>query len=300
MSDAPERLRIRALGSTTDPHAMGLMLDNPLPPGVASRFNSPKEASDAPLARALLDLQGIERVAIDGSTIWLRKAKAAEWAELKHQVAATIRKVMAETEAPLGIPPAQDDDAALLRAIEEILHRQVNPAIAAHGGHIGVVRVQQGRVFLRMSGGCQGCAASAATLREGVERMLRAARPDIREIVDVTEHELGTNPYYSRAPGETPVLNRPLPPGTVTIEDGRITVDPDYLAPRLGLTPEAMRAAMKSGEVVGVTEVGEGEDAGKRRVIVRSPTRSWAAEILPDGSAREVPPPRTRQHDAPG
>ncbi|PPB79974.1 Fe-S cluster biogenesis protein NfuA [Albidovulum inexpectatum] len=292
MSDAPGQMRIRARSSMTDPHAMGFMLDQPLPAGVANRFNSPEEAAMAPLARALFGVEGIERIAIDGATIWLRKAPTADWASLKHQVAATIRKVMAETASPLGTAQARNDDAALLRAVEEILHRQVNPAIAAHGGQIDVVRVEQGRVFLRMSGGCQGCAASAATLREGVERMLRAARPDIREIVDVTEHELGANPYYSRTPGEPPVLNRPLPPGTVTLEDGRIAVDPDYLAPRLGLTPDAMRAAMKNGEVVGVTEIGEGKDAGKRRVVVRSQTRAWAAEILPDGSAREVPPPR--------
>jgi Fe/S biogenesis protein NfuA len=51
-------------------------------------------------------------------------------------------------------------------------------------------------LYLRMSGGCQGCAASAATLRQGIERIVREAVPEIQEIVDVTDHSSGVNPYY--------------------------------------------------------------------------------------------------------
>jgi Fe-S cluster biogenesis protein NfuA len=164
--------------------------------------------------------------------------------------------------------------------------------VATHGGHIAADRVEGGTVYLRMSGGCQGCAASAATLRQGVERMLRAALPHIDGVVDVTDHSAGNNPYYKRDDGPSPVLTRQLPADVIGWRDGRIVVDPEYLAPRLGLTPERLREGLRTGDVVGVTETGEGADAGKNRIILRSASRSWAAEVDADGTAREIPPPR--------
>ena len=172
------------------------------------------------------------------------------------------------------------------------MNQQVNPAVAAHGGHISVDRVEGGTVYLAMSGGCQGCAASAATLREGVERMLRAALPRIDKIVDITDHAAGNNPFYARHDGRSPLLNRPVPDGVIEWEDGQIAVDPDYLAPKLGITPDSLRTGLRRGDVVGVTETGEGDDSGKTRIILRTPTRAWAAEIDPSGAAREIPPPR--------
>jgi hypothetical protein len=122
--------------------------------------------------------------------------------------------------------------------------------------------------------------------------MLRAALPQIREIVDVTDHAAGSAPFYARENGPSPMLNRPVPPSVIRSEDGEILVDPEYLAPRLGLTPQTLRDGLQTGNVVGVTETGEGEDAGKTRIVLRSATRSWAAEMLTDGTAREIPPPR--------
>ena len=236
----------------------------------------------------------------------------AGWAALKPAIAAAIRQVLDATDAPLGTiddaaargdrsdadAPDTDADAALLRAVGDLLDSQVNPAVAAHGGHISVEKVENGAVHLRMSGGCQGCASSAATLRQGVERMLRAALPEIRDIVDVTDHDAGDNPYFSGNDGDSagatgsPMLNRPVPPGAIGWEDGQIMVDPDYLAPRLGLDPEGLRDGLRKGTVVSSAEGGEGADDGKTRIIIRSAQRAWAAEIGPDGAAREVPPPR--------
>ncbi len=185
-----------------------------------------------------------------------------------------------------------DPNAVLLREVEDLLGRQVNPAVAAHGGQISADRVDGHTVYLRMSGGCQGCASSSATLRQGVERMLRSALPQIREIVDVTDHAAGSNPFYAQDNGTSPVLNRPVPEDVIGWEEGHLTVDPDYLAPKLGITADALRTGLRIGDVKGVTEVGEGADSGKTRVILRTTTRAWAAEVLSDGSAREIPPPR--------
>ena len=79
--------------------------------------------------------------------------------------------------------------------VREVLDNNVNPAIAAHGGHISLVGVQDTEISVEMSGGCQGCALSAATLRQGVERMLRDAIPELTAVHDITDHASGANPY---------------------------------------------------------------------------------------------------------
>jgi Fe-S cluster biogenesis protein NfuA len=291
MSDTATRRRIRAQGPASDPEVMGFVLDMPIQEGASVRFEA---AGDAPLARALFALDGVVRVEVSGATIWVKKNAESDWATLKPAIADAIRKLLDETDAPLGQDGREETtpDQALLEAVETLLNQQVNPAVAAHGGHISVEKVEGGAVYLRMSGGCQGCAASAATLREGVERMLRAALPQIDKIVDVTDHAAGDNPFYARDDGPSPILNRRVPEGVIGWEDGQIIVDPDYLAPKLGITPEALRAGLQRGDVVGVTETGEGKDTGKTRIVLRTTTRAWAAEIDASGAAREIPPPR--------
>lgn len=79
--------------------------------------------------------------------------------------------------------------------VRSVLESQVNPAIAAHGGLISLVEVQETDVYVEMSGGCQGCALSRMTLRQGVERMLREAVPELTAVHDVTDHASGDNPY---------------------------------------------------------------------------------------------------------
>jgi Fe-S cluster biogenesis protein NfuA len=291
MSDTATRRRIRAQSSPGDPDVMGFLLDSPIHQGASIQF---ERTGDAPLADALFDLGGIDRVEVSDATIWAKKQPDADWAVLKSAIAGAIRHVLDATDAPLGqqTRDAPSPNQDLFAAVEALLNQQVNPAVAAHGGHISAVKVEEETVYLRMSGGCQGCAASAATLREGVERMLRAALPQIDKIVDVTDHAAGENPFYARDNGPSPVLNRPIPDGVIGWEDGQMIVDPNYLAPKLGITPETLRAGLRRGDVVGVTETGEGADSGRTRIILRTPTRAWAAEIDAQGAAREIPPPR--------
>ena len=86
----------------------------------------------------------------------------------------------------------------LAEKVRLILDEQVNPSIASHGGQINLVDVKGTEVFMEMTGGCQGCAASRMTLRQGVERMIREHVPEVTEIHDVTDHDAGENPYFSR------------------------------------------------------------------------------------------------------
>jgi Fe/S biogenesis protein NfuA len=79
--------------------------------------------------------------------------------------------------------------------VREVLDAQVNPTIASHGGLISLVDVQETDIYVEMSGGCQGCALSRMTLRQGVERMLREAVPELTAVHDITDHASGENPY---------------------------------------------------------------------------------------------------------
>jgi Fe/S biogenesis protein NfuA len=85
----------------------------------------------------------------------------------------------------------------LAKAVQEVLDRQINPGVGSHGGMVTLVEVRDGAAYLRFGGGCQGCAAVDVTLKHGVETAIRAAVPQVTAIVDATDHDAGTNPYYS-------------------------------------------------------------------------------------------------------
>jgi Fe-S cluster biogenesis protein NfuA len=84
-------------------------------------------------------------------------------------------------------------------AIRDLLRERINPSIAAHGGHISLVDVQDNRAFVRLEGGCQGCGMADVTLKEGVSKEITGSVPGITEVLDVTDHAEGTNPYYQPA-----------------------------------------------------------------------------------------------------
>ena len=81
--------------------------------------------------------------------------------------------------------------------VRTLLAERINPALASHGGYAELVGVEDDRAFVTMGGGCQGCALSAATLREGISKAILEAIPEITEVVDTTDHDQGENPYYT-------------------------------------------------------------------------------------------------------
>ena len=87
----------------------------------------------------------------------------------------------------------------MAQRVIQVLEQQVNPTIAAHGGRAELVAVEQATAYLRLGGGCQGCAMATVTLSQGIERAIIQAVPEITSVVDVTEHQSGTNPYFEAA-----------------------------------------------------------------------------------------------------
>jgi len=83
--------------------------------------------------------------------------------------------------------------------IQEILDRQINPSVAAHGGYVDLLEVRDGAAYVQLGGGCQGCAQVDVTLRQGIEVAIRQAVPQINRVIDTTDHAAGTNPYFQPA-----------------------------------------------------------------------------------------------------
>jgi Fe/S biogenesis protein NfuA len=113
-------------------------------------------------------------------------------------------------ESGLGIdnpnspsPPIPTGGAAvtgpLAERVAQVLAEQINPAIAAHGGRAELVGVEGTTVYLKLGGGCQGCGMAQVTLGQGIEVAIRAAVPEVGEIIDITDHASGENPYYEAA-----------------------------------------------------------------------------------------------------
>lgn len=99
------------------------------------------------------------------------------------------------------LPGGEVGDLELTGTPEEkvrtLLAERINPAIASHGGVAHLVAVDGSVAQLELGGGCQGCGLAAVTLRQGIERAILDAIPEIDEVVDVTDHSMGTNPFYA-------------------------------------------------------------------------------------------------------
>jgi Fe/S biogenesis protein NfuA len=97
-----------------------------------------------------------------------------------------------------GIRP-EDLTGTVEERVAQVLEKAVNPAIAMHGGRADLVAVEDGTVFVQLSGGCQGCGLATVTLSQGIETSLKEAVPEVERVVDTTDHAQGSNPYYQPA-----------------------------------------------------------------------------------------------------
>ncbi len=95
--------------------------------------------------------------------------------------------------------PLWKDATAL--AVQQVLDRDINPAVAGHGGWVTLLDVKNDVAYIQLGGGCQGCGMVDVTLKQGIEVRIREAVPSIREIIDSTDHAGGKNPYFQPAKG---------------------------------------------------------------------------------------------------
>jgi Fe-S cluster biogenesis protein NfuA len=175
------------------------VVDRAVLPGGSAWFGKAEGAFLSPLAAELLALTGMDSVLIAEDTVTVAAAYAVDWPALG--IGNIIRKHLRSGQPIVAgnyfdSLPSEGD---LKWAISDLLDREINPAVAAHGGWIELIDVKKNTVFLRLGGGCQGCGAASVTLKQGVEKAIRSLAPRVGEILDTTDHAAGRNPYYAPA-----------------------------------------------------------------------------------------------------
>ncbi len=99
----------------------------------------------------------------------------------------------------MGNRPPADLSGPVPQRVMQVIEEQINPAIAAHGGSAELVAVEEDTAYVRLGGGCVGCGMASVTLGQGIEVAILDAVPEVRQVVDVTDHASGTNPYFEAA-----------------------------------------------------------------------------------------------------
>jgi Fe-S cluster biogenesis protein NfuA len=197
---APE---IRITAEPVDQQRCKFLVDRPVYQGVR-RFASPSEAQGSPLAEALYAIPGVREVIVSGNLVTVVKDSTDPWQVVGKSVGLAIRQALAAAAPPvvekaptLGSTRQSDDE--LYERVNDLFEQQVNPMVARHGGRVELIDVQDAVVMLRMGGGCQGCGMASVTLRQGIEGILTEHIPEVKGIVDITDHASGNNPYFASA-----------------------------------------------------------------------------------------------------
>jgi len=142
----------------------------------------------SPLAESLFGLEGVERVFLGGDFITITKSGAVDWQALKPQVLGLIMEHLVENRPILRenvVLEAEDfapDHAEIVDQIKELLDTRIRPAVASDGGDIIFRGFRDGVVTLKMQGSCAGCPSSTATLKHGIETMLKHYIPEVTSV----------------------------------------------------------------------------------------------------------------------
>lgn len=180
-----------------DPNVCRFMVSRPVYGGVVN-CTGKDMAAGSPLLEALFEIPGVSQVLVSGGTVTVAKNSREEWADLARKVGTVIRDKMKAggTLIAEDIKKPQPSNDDLKAKVQKVFDEEINPGLSMHGGGVDLIDIQGTTVFLTMSGGCQGCAAASMTLRQGIERILKSRVPEVTEIVDVTDHSAGIDPYY--------------------------------------------------------------------------------------------------------
>jgi Fe-S cluster biogenesis protein NfuA len=152
-------------------------------------FRSKDEAAASPLAARLFDIDGVEGVFMGSDFISVTKG-GTEWQHLKPMILGAIMEHYMSGAVTIEADGANDGDAGtfdpadseIVATIKELLETRVRPAVAQDGGDITFSGFRDGVVYLHMRGACAGCPSSTATLRHGIENLLRHFCPEVQEV----------------------------------------------------------------------------------------------------------------------
>lgn len=150
-------------------------------------FSSTHDCADSPLARNLLDIDGIDSIFFGTDFISITKDDASDWSYLRPIVIATLMEHFiaghpAILDAPQHTDISHDHDDPVVKQIKDIIETRVRPAVAQDGGDITFDRFEDGILYLKLEGACSGCPSSSATLKTGIENMMRYYVPEVIEV----------------------------------------------------------------------------------------------------------------------
>jgi len=183
---------------TLDPQVCKFHVESGLSVERAVTCRSRELASGAPLFEAIFAIEGIREVMVSRDSITVAKSSSEPWQSFGKQVGSAIRVAIESGErlVPLDWQKQGPGEDYIRQEIEKVLANRVNPGVATHGGQVELVDVKGTAVYLRLKGGCQGCGAANVTLKQGIDKAIRAKVPEVTEIIDVTDHTAGRNPFY--------------------------------------------------------------------------------------------------------
>jgi Fe-S cluster biogenesis protein NfuA len=177
--------------ATPNPATLKFIPGRPVLDQGTLEFTDPNEGKDSPLAARLFEIEGVKGVFFGPDFISVTKGDG-EWQHLKPAILGAIMEhyqsgepvaAGAQTEESLGEGESfAPEDAETVKTIKELLETRVRPAVAQDGGDITFQGYRDGIVFLHMRGACSGCPSSTATLRHGIENLLRHFIPEVREV----------------------------------------------------------------------------------------------------------------------
>jgi Fe-S cluster biogenesis protein NfuA len=175
---------------TPNPATLKFLPGRAVTDGASVDFADPETAERSPLAAAIFSLGDVERVLFGGDFVAVTKAPgSADWAELKPQILGVLVDHFA-SGAPLMQGDEEDEvavhddpaDADIVVQIRELLDTRIRPAVANDGGDIVYRGFDKGVVYLHMRGACSGCPSSTATLKGGIENLLKYYVPEVTEV----------------------------------------------------------------------------------------------------------------------
>jgi Fe-S cluster biogenesis protein NfuA len=200
-----EAAEIRITAEPIDNQRCKFVVNVPVLAEGVRRFTDAGEAKGSPLAEAIFAIPGVgvSELIVSGNIVTVVKQSPTPWQAVGRVVGSAIRSALT-ADVPAVAPAARSrtgdasavNDDALYEQVARVFDEQVNPMVARHGGHVELIDVQDAVVMLRMGGGCQGCGMADVTLRQGIEGMLAQLVPQVRGIVDITDHTSGANPYF--------------------------------------------------------------------------------------------------------
>ncbi|HEX7126225.1 MAG TPA: NifU family protein [Thermodesulfobacteriota bacterium] len=192
---------IRITGEPVDDRTCRFVVDRPIYPEGTIRFATPDKALGSPLAEKILDIDGVTSLTVSGRTVTVTKDNPDPWPVIGKRIGAAIREALRSGVPPIaeGAKVVSEVDRGIREKVQTIIDRDINPAVASHGGFVELIDVEDAIVYVRLGGGCQGCGMANVTLKQGIEATIRQQVPEVVAILDTTEHALGTNPYYSPA-----------------------------------------------------------------------------------------------------